>query len=73
MSISCCKNCVAPKRHSGCHSNCEDYKKAKEDNEKKKKWEKEHRPVPLSNYDFDKIRCTAPGRVRSKGISRKRY
>lgn len=25
MPISCCKNCVAPKRHLGCHSTCPEY------------------------------------------------
>lgn len=23
--ITCCKECVAPKRHIGCHGNCEEY------------------------------------------------
>lgn len=23
--ITCCKDCVAPKRHIGCHSTCKDY------------------------------------------------
>ena len=28
--FECCMNCVAPKRHPGCHSTCEEYKKGKE-------------------------------------------
>lgn len=27
--FDCCKNCVAPKRHVGCHSTCEEYIEAK--------------------------------------------
>lgn len=27
--IRCCKNCVQPKRHPGCHSNCPEYLKEK--------------------------------------------
>lgn len=25
MGIKCCKDCVAPKRHTGCHENCSEY------------------------------------------------
>lgn len=25
MSIKCCKDCVAPKRHIGCHATCAEY------------------------------------------------
>lgn len=28
--IKCCTNCVAPRRHIGCHSTCEEYKKSKD-------------------------------------------
>lgn len=31
MSFNCCKNCVAPKRHPGCHSECEEYKACNEE------------------------------------------
>lgn len=34
--ITCCKNCVPPKRHVGCHSTCETYIKAKEEYKKEK-------------------------------------
>ena len=27
--FECCINCVAPKRHPGCHGACKDYKKDK--------------------------------------------
>ena len=25
MTISCCRYCVAPKRHPGCHGHCTEY------------------------------------------------
>ena len=33
MAISCCRYCVAPKRHPGCHGHCSEYieEKAKHD------------------------------------------
>lgn len=42
MSIKCCKDCVAPKRHVGCHATCAEYlseKKAYDElKEKERKW-----------------------------------
>lgn len=36
MAISCCRYCVAPKRHPGCHAHCPEYiaEKAEHDAEK---------------------------------------
>lgn len=34
--ITCCKDCVAPKRHPGCHDYCEEYLKEKEEHERQK-------------------------------------
>lgn len=45
MAIKCCKDCVPPTRHPGCHGTCEQYKA------EKAKWEEE-KPKP------DKIRFT---------------
>lgn len=40
MKITCCKDCIPPKRHMHCHSTCEEYIKQsnalKEDNERKR-------------------------------------
>lgn len=30
MIIKCCKDCIPPKRHLGCHSNCPEYLKEKQ-------------------------------------------
>ena len=33
---SCCKECVPPKRHPGCHGKCPEYQAEKEEREKLK-------------------------------------
>lgn len=55
MSIKCCRNCVPPKRHIGCHGTCEQYLKEKAEYEKQKEYARAHKTVMLTNYDFDKI------------------
>ena len=34
--INCCRDCVAPKRHVGCHSDCPDYLKEKRIHDERK-------------------------------------
>lgn len=36
MAIKCCKGCVAPKRHPGCHGHCPEYIAEKEQYDKEK-------------------------------------
>jgi hypothetical protein len=55
MAITCCKNCVPPQRHPGCHSTCKQYLKEKAEYEKQKEYAKAHKTVMLTNYDFDEI------------------
>ena len=57
IGIHCCKDCVPPKRHSGCHATCKEYKDAKAQYEKdKKKIKADMERIPyLTNYDFNKI------------------
>lgn len=55
MAIKCCKDCVPPIRHSGCHGTCERYLKEKAEYEKQKEYAKAHKTVMLTNYDFDEI------------------
>lgn len=42
MGIKCCKNCVAPKRHIGCHATCAEYLSEKKEHDelrdKERKW-----------------------------------
>lgn len=55
MAIKCCKDCVPPTRHPGCHGTCEQYLKEKAGYEKQKEYAKAHKTVMLTNYDFDEI------------------
>ena len=55
MGIKCCKGCVAPKRHPGCHSKCEQFLKEKEEYEKEKEYIRNHPVAKISNYDFDRV------------------
>lgn len=34
--ITCCKDCVAPKRHVGCHTYCQEYIDEKKKHDEKK-------------------------------------
>ena len=34
--VTCCKDCVAPKRHPGCHDHCDIYQTAKAKHDKEK-------------------------------------
>jgi hypothetical protein len=53
--IKCCKDCVAPKRHLGCHDTCEDYKKEKAEHDKSKQNERKKRESErlIDEHDFD--------------------
>lgn len=57
MAIKCCKDCVPPKRHSGCHSKCEQYLKEKEQWEKDKISMKANlaKTPNVTPYDFEEI------------------
>lgn len=51
--ITCCKGCVPPKRHTGCHQYCEEYIEQKVKLEKEKKAEKEWKethPEPFFKF-----------------------
>lgn len=39
--IICCKECIPPKRHTGCHQHCEEYIEQKVKLEKEKQAERE--------------------------------
>lgn len=55
MMIQCCRYCVPPVRHIGCHGTCEKYKKEKIELEKERAYEKERRRYELHNSDFNQI------------------
>ena len=60
LSIHCCKYCVAPKRHQGCHATCKEYNEEKVQlNKDKNKLRNDIKNVPnFSIYDFDEIAYT---------------
>lgn len=45
MGITCCKDCIAPKRHIGCHEVCLEYLSEKKKHDEMK--EKRHRWLKL--------------------------
>ena len=57
MQIKCCKDCVPPARHTGCHAKCEQYKAEKAEFEKQKEYAKAHKTVMLTKYDFEMLAC----------------
>lgn len=53
IAINCCKDCVPPQRHPGCHSKCEQYAKEKLEYDKLKKKERESMNHIIKQYDFN--------------------
>lgn len=55
LSIKCCKDCVAPKRHPGCHATCKEYidEKAQLEKDKEKAKAGMERFPRMKAYDFD--------------------
>ena len=49
MPIKCCKDCMPPTRHPGCHSKCNKYLK------EKAKWEEQNYVIHPS--DFKTLAC----------------
>ena len=62
MKIKCCKDCVAPKRHPGCHGVCPEYlyEKALWEEEKKVIREEHRRFSEL--YELSLIHISEPTR-----------
>ena len=62
-----CKNCVAPKRHPGCHATCPDYILEKTKHNKLKEKIKNEK---INTYDL----CEGVGRLyRKRGKKGKEY
>lgn len=55
MRIKCCVGCVAPKRHVGCHSKCEEYLKERAELTKENEALRLTRSKDSLTYDFNKI------------------
>ena len=54
--IRCCRDCVPPKRHPGCHATCEKYAKEKAEFEKHKSeyWTKRIKEIDYIGYEVGK-------------------
>lgn len=50
MAIKCCKDCVAPKRHPGCHSVCSEYLAQKAEYEKLKEIHDKEKQINMGIY-----------------------
>ena len=57
MKIKCCKDCVAPKRHPGCHGVCPEYlyEKALWEEEKKVIREEEKKVIREEHRRFSEL------------------
>ena len=56
--IQCCKNCVAPKRHTACWGHCPDYLAEKEQHDALKEQEQNWRKVQNDIYNQRAIRIS---------------
>ena len=50
MAINCCKDCVAPKRHTACWDHCPEYQKEKAEYEARKAVEDKKRCIDQAIY-----------------------
>ena len=50
MAIICCKDCVAPKRHPGCHGHCEEYVAERAEYDRLKAIHDKERSITLGIY-----------------------
>lgn len=69
MPISCCKGCVAPKRHPGCHGSCSDYirEKAEHDALMEEDYKRRHLNQNLADQKYAAItRATKKKRKRKE-------
>lgn len=58
MSVTCCRECVAPKRYPGCHDHCPDYAAEKAESEKAKAAKRMDKYVHsgITSQKFDGVR-----------------
>ena len=56
--IQCCKNCVAPKRHTACWGHCPEYLAEKEKHDALKEQEQNWRKVQNDIYNQRAIRIS---------------
>jgi hypothetical protein len=56
LKKGCCYECVAPKRHPGCHAHCEEYIAEKKERDKRREeiYAIKEKIVDLNTYYFDR-------------------
>ena len=64
LGITCCKSCIAPKRHTGCHVSCPEYRQEKESNDK---LNAEIRKANQIRHGLDSQRIIAFKRIKKEG------
>ena len=57
VGIQCCRYCVPPKRHIGCHGTCPDYEKERKQlqQDKAKIRENYMQNSTITKFDYDKV------------------
>ena len=67
-TITCCRYCVAPKRHPGCHSTCPEYIKEREEHQRKVEARRTALLNPVRQYKNEKVRA----RIHKDNLEKKR-
>ena len=57
MGIKCCKNCVPPQRHVGCHAKCSKYLEEKAKFEEEKARVRQDQAYTIYSSDLDMLAC----------------
>lgn len=67
-AIQCCKGCVPPERHEGCHSTCEKYQKEKKAHDEYKAKVREAKKEQSAGFSEHMLTHThSRGKIRKKG------
>ena len=67
-AITCCRYCVAPKRHPGCHAKCPEYNKELAIHNREKDARKGELMNPVRQYKNEKLRA----RIHKDDLKQKR-
>lgn len=54
LVIKCCKNCVPPKRHSGCGANCKEYQEERKKLDEEREIVRKNKSKAIFGYIHDK-------------------
>lgn len=68
LVIKCCGDCVAPKRHPGCHSTCPDYIQEKEEHVKLCESARQQK---AAEFSADQVSRRAVDRIKARSRRRR--